>query len=415
MTYAFYFDSSACSGCKACQAACKDKHNLPVGILWRRVYEVSGGGWTRRDNAWVNDVFAYNLSMACNHCAKPICAEVCPARAITKRADGIVLIDADKCIGCKYCSWACPYGAPQYDDEHGCMTKCTFCFDNIDAGLPPACVAACPLRTLEFATESTGKKKANSVLYVFPVAENVYPLPQASLTEPALVIKPHKDAHRANEQLAQIANREEVGRSENREYSLVIFTLLAQMAVGSFGVLAAMMWLENNSSRNLFVVIAPMMVLAMLASFLHLGSPFKAWRAFANLRSSWLSREILLATLFAGASAFVAVTQWLNMGTPSMQNSFIGATALLGIALIISMANVYRLRTITVWNTWATPLAFFRAAFVLGALFVGAPIAFIENTGLIGIVLGIGFGVAFVIEVKNRFVFYASRIKNQSV
>ncbi len=54
------------SGCKACQAACKDKHNLPVGILWRRVYEVAGGGWTRRGEAWLSTVFAYNVSLACN-------------------------------------------------------------------------------------------------------------------------------------------------------------------------------------------------------------------------------------------------------------------------------------------------------------------------------------------------------------
>jgi anaerobic dimethyl sulfoxide reductase subunit B (iron-sulfur subunit) len=68
--YAFYFDSSACSGCKACQVACKDKHNLEVGRLWRRVYEVSGGGWQRQGQAWTTSAFAYNLSLACNHCAK---------------------------------------------------------------------------------------------------------------------------------------------------------------------------------------------------------------------------------------------------------------------------------------------------------------------------------------------------------
>ena len=65
---AFYFDSSACSGCKACQMACKDKHGLHVGLLWRRVYEVTGGGWARRGEAWLSSVFAYNVSLACNHC-----------------------------------------------------------------------------------------------------------------------------------------------------------------------------------------------------------------------------------------------------------------------------------------------------------------------------------------------------------
>ncbi len=84
--YAFHFDSSACAGCKACQIACKDKHGLEVGRLWRRVYEVTGGGWQRDGDAWSPDVFAFHLSIACNHCARPICAEVCPARALRQRA-----------------------------------------------------------------------------------------------------------------------------------------------------------------------------------------------------------------------------------------------------------------------------------------------------------------------------------------
>jgi DMSO reductase iron-sulfur subunit len=112
--------------------ACKDRDGLKVGLLWRRVYEVAGGGWTRRGEAWSSSVFAYNISLACNHCEKPICAEVCPTRAITRRADGIVLLDPAKCVGCKYCSWACPYGAPQYDDEAGTMSKCTFCAEDLN-------------------------------------------------------------------------------------------------------------------------------------------------------------------------------------------------------------------------------------------------------------------------------------------
>jgi len=201
--YAFYFDSSACSGCKACQVACKDKHGLEVGRLWRRVYEVSGGDWIQVGDAWTSSVFAYNLSIACNHCEKPICVEVCPAGAIYKRADGIVLIETDQCLGCGYCSWACPYGAPQYNEEKGYMTKCTFCVDNIDAGLAPACVAACPLRALDY-----GEREELETRYA--KISNLFPLPDARLTNPALVITPHKDAVRARNEPACVGNREEV-------------------------------------------------------------------------------------------------------------------------------------------------------------------------------------------------------------
>lgn len=185
--YAFYIDSSACSGCKACQVACKDNNQLPVGINWRRVVEVSGGDWVQSGAAWLCSVYAYNLSMACNHCVRPICIEVCPAKAIHKRPDGIVLIDATKCLGCRYCAWACPYGAPQYDQSRGHMTKCDFCVEELEQGLPPACVAACPLRALDFGELSELEARYGPL-------PHVRPMPANALTEPALLLTPHKDA-----------------------------------------------------------------------------------------------------------------------------------------------------------------------------------------------------------------------------
>jgi anaerobic dimethyl sulfoxide reductase subunit B len=203
--YAFHFDASACSGCKACQAACKDKNGLAAGLLWRRVYEVAGGGWERRNAAWLSSVYAYSISLACNHCSLPICMEVCPSVAITKRADGVVLLDSSKCLGCRYCSWACPYGAPQYNEAAGHMTKCDFCADLIDAGMPPSCVAACPMRALDFGT-------LDQLEMCYGAKRTIHPLPEATLTDPALVLTPHRDSDTAARERARIANREEVSQ-----------------------------------------------------------------------------------------------------------------------------------------------------------------------------------------------------------
>ncbi len=201
--YAFYFDSNVCSGCKACQMACKDKHDLEVGRLWRRVYEISGGEWEKKDNLWRPGVFVYNLSIACNHCEDPICKKSCPSKAISKRADGIVVINRKKCLGCRYCEWGCPYSSPQYDKTSGTMSKCHFCFDLLDQGEVPACVSACPMRALDFGDLSELRQK-------YVGSNQVSPLPAPSLTGPAVIIKPHRDSKRAEIEKVRISNSEEV-------------------------------------------------------------------------------------------------------------------------------------------------------------------------------------------------------------
>lgn len=183
----FYVNVANCTGCKACEIACKDKSNLPSGVRWRRVYEFGGGDWVQDGEQVVpSGVFSYFVSNACNHCEKPICMEVCPASAISKRDDGIVLIDADKCIGCRYCSWACPYGAPQFNEEAKVMTKCNFCYDLQAQGEKPACVDGCPYRVLEFGDIEELKAKHGNL-------NNVAPMPDPSLTKPAVVYSPHKN------------------------------------------------------------------------------------------------------------------------------------------------------------------------------------------------------------------------------
>jgi anaerobic dimethyl sulfoxide reductase subunit B (iron-sulfur subunit) len=356
---AFYFDSSACSGCKACQAACKDKHNLPVGLLWRHVYEVTGGGWTRSGEAWLSDVFAYNLSISCNHCERPICVEVCPTQAMQKRVDGIVVVDQAKCVGCQYCSWACPYDAPQYDRAHGHMTKCDFCADNLAAGLPPACVAACPMRVLDV------REKQDA-------SASVKPLPAESLTQPALMIKPHQAAQRES----TLANVEEVSVPHTSERSLIAFTLLAQMAVGATWFLSFM----QPHSRAALAVIALIMLGGLLASFLHLGTPLNAWRSIRNLRTSWLSREVLCAALFTVSLGGVLITGGIGIWLADA----------IGLALIVSMAQVYRLRTMPAWNRRPTMVSFFVTTLLLGSVLCGAlitagPVLALGPISLIGL------------------------------
>ncbi|MBN1452980.1 MAG: dimethylsulfoxide reductase subunit B [Anaerolineales bacterium] len=398
MTYAFTFDASACTGCKACQIACKDKNNLPVGVLWRRVYEVSGGSWQRQGGAWATDVFAYNLTVACNHCVHPKCAGVCPTDAYVQREDGIVYIDESKCIGCGYCAWACPYTAPQYNPEAGHMSKCNFCMDNIDAGLPPSCVAACPMRALDFVeireqeVESSDQLSVtNYQLWSLPASEHPFPLPNFSRTEPHLEIKPHKAMENSLEKA--VSNREEIKPAKNKsELSLVAFTLLSQIAAG----MAMLSFFSRPLSISLLIAIGGLISAGGLVSFLHLGTKKNAWRAVMHLQKSWFSREILMLGLFGGS--------WLvSLARPGMGKL---PFALCGIGLVYSMAQVYRLRSVPAWDTNRTLLAFVISTILLGGLglevvdvCVAVPEVGEPHTAL---VVAIGLIVALLLALAER-------------
>lgn len=196
----FAVDLSGCTGCKACQLACKDKHRLGPGVLWRRVVEVAGGGWERDGSTWRDASWTYYVSVACMHCDRPICVEVCPTKAMTKGEDGIVTVDSERCMGCRYCEWACPYGAPQFDAASGVVTKCDLCSDHLAVGRDPACVEACPMRVLLVEDLEVGGSRG----------ADTFPLPPSDLTEPRTRLAPHRDVGRAAIGPSRIGNEEEL-------------------------------------------------------------------------------------------------------------------------------------------------------------------------------------------------------------
>jgi sulfite dehydrogenase (quinone) subunit SoeB len=160
-------DLDTCVGCQACVTSCKE-WNTGGQMAPLTDTKPYGGG---ADGVWFNRVHTYeqtgcgenggsrtvHFPRSCLHCEEPACVTVCPTGASYKRSsDGIVLVDESKCIGCKLCSWACPYGAREFDVDVGVMKKCTLCVDRIyNQNLPetdrvPACVAACPTSARHF-------------------------------------------------------------------------------------------------------------------------------------------------------------------------------------------------------------------------------------------------------------------------
>ncbi len=166
-----------------------------------------------------------------------------------------------------------------------------------------------------------------------------------------------------------------------REWALISFTILAQMSVGSFLVLGAIhllaqrragMEAADRLADRALLAIGPVLVLGMIASLLHLGNPFAAYRAVTNVASSWLSREILFTVLFGVAGASFAFMQWRKMRSFTVRNIVAWIAGLIGLGLVYSMTQVYMLRTVPVWDSFATPVSFFVTTFLLGALAVGS-------------------------------------------
>jgi len=171
-----------------------------------------------------------------------------------------------------------------------------------------------------------------------------------------------------------------------REFALVAFTILAQMSVGTFLILGVVHYFvsrqagaeqaEQMNNRAL-IAVGPVLGLAILVSLFHLGNPLIAYNAIANTGSAWLSREVLFSTLFFVVGAIFAFMQWRRISTATVRNLIAGIAALIGLALVYSMSQIYQIRTVPAWNTLATPVTFFTTTFLLGTLAVGT--AYVAN------------------------------------
>lgn len=205
--YGFYFDSARCTGCKTCVMACKDFHNHSTDIAFRQVYEYGGGSWAEgKDGLWTNEVFAYYVSDACNHCAQPACVEVCPQTSMKKDEEtGLVFNDPETCIACSSCANACPYGAPAINEEANISVKCDGCYERVVAGGMPICVEACPLRALEFGDIEELRAKYGDNADIAPLAD-------PSLTQPSITVLNPKGAKPFNDETGAVLNANELVR-----------------------------------------------------------------------------------------------------------------------------------------------------------------------------------------------------------
>lgn len=363
--YRFHFDMTRCIGCQCCVVACNEQNNNPAGVNWRRVGEIEGGQYP--------DTKRFHLSMACNHCLDPACLTGCPTEAYIKlEENGVVEHKEEECIGCGYCTWNCPYSVPQFNPERKIVTKCDMCHHRLADGLAPACVAACPEQAIRIEKVNVAEWRKNHTEADAPS------VPESGITISTTRITVPKEI--PQEMLR--ANRHRV-EPEQPHTPLIFMTVLTQLAAGGFMTL----WLGEILS-HIFDFLKPLQDflkfgacgllivtgVALLVSIFHLGRPLHAYKALKMWRRSWLSREVLLFTLFSFSGAIFATLllaeNYFGFKLPyGMHLVFGGVVSLLGMAGIFASAKIYRVPARPAWNTVRTPLRFFLTGFILGPLF----------------------------------------------
>jgi len=350
MRKGFIYNHDLCVGCKACSAACMLENQWEFRA--RNIYSHNFESFLPEP--------VINLSLACNHCEDPLCLKGCPSLAYYRDTlSGAVIIDPEKCIGCRYCIWNCPYDAPKLNGEKGLIEKCHFCYHRLNEGRDPACSSACPTGALSFgeiqekinydgydwipekkinpALQLTGSKK-NKPLIIVPEITSVEPVP------------------------GKITERKNI----TGEISLIIFTFLATLSVA-----CKLAGFDKSFGPERFIPVS-MILIAGLFSLFHLKSKTKAWRSVVNIGRSPLSREIFI---------FLVYGIMLALSLAVQSSSLDGLVVTSGILLLIAIDSIYT------WKSF-NPLMIFHSgqSFLTGLLaasfLINAVVPFIFIAGI---------------------------------
>ena len=282
MTKGFIFDLNKCVGCHACVVACQIENGKDQHQPWREISTFNSFQHPKLP------VFYYSL--ACNHCEDAPCLESCPALAYTKDESlNTIVHHADRCIGCKYCTWACPYDAPKYINSKGIVEKCTLCTNRLEEELKPACANLCPTGALDFQEIELQEQSR------IPGFTEIGVKPGIKIIELRKKSPPIKQSI-VSEKEEKLFTKLELNTpskvSLRKEWALIPFTILvalltAFLSANVLGFIEVDPWLFMGAGA-----------LALVLSSIHLGKKLKAWRSVLNIKNSWLSREILFYGLF---------------------------------------------------------------------------------------------------------------------
>lgn len=395
--YGMVIDLETCVGCHSCTIACKVSNGTPPGVHFASVIEHEVGTYPNARREF--------LPVLCNHCEDAPCVDVCPTGASYKRADGIVAVHSDICIGCRACDTACPYGHRHYIEPgalrtgyfndgltkfeelkyerwtDGTVSKCDFCMERTDQGLQPACVETCPPISRHFGDLSDPDSNVSRLLRE---RESFTLLPEAG-TEPRVsYLKPRS----ASRRIAGGAALEEADagaiwaaalQGGRKGFSTGV------RYIGHMGGLEAFSFYGESLGGALFVlaVIAGMwppavlgiglVGLAVIALLAHLGRPLRSWRAISRPGRSWISRGTL------AIAAFIPFAVLSLLATPLREAATFVALALAVMIAFYGGLLLRSYRAIRFWRGPFLPLGFAAQGFASAATLLTAWIALFDR------------------------------------
>lgn len=409
--HGFYFNADNCIACHACESACSEKNDVSSHMAFRSVGFVEGGTYPAYQRI--------NISMACNHCDNPVCLKGCPTRAYTKFAEyGAVLQDPDICFGCGYCTWVCPYNAPQLDPVKGQVSKCNMCVDRLEVGLKPACVSACLGNALDFGVIEDvpeNRSQAKTAIPGFPDTSITHPnirfqqtrTPQRDMNRvDSTALKYHKEGNDgdfkpqldAKHGFKRLFNLKTLfGSHENAH---IAFTLTTQAVIGAFLLIIAMPFINalSLSTTALNVLLPVLVIIAATGLFklnMHLGKPHRFYRGFYNLKWSPVSREIAGVSLFfTGLVAYTALNFVNHIAIFAYLQMLFAAIGVFG-ALFggYYMIKLYRIPARPFWNHWHTNASFIATALILGSnllALISLMFGYTSNLAVLSLIFGLG-------------------------
>jgi len=448
--YGMVVDLNRCVGCQTCTIACKHANDTPPEVQWRRVLDVELGSFPSVERLF--------LVTGCQHCEEPPCVPVCPTGATAQRADGLVTMDYDLCIGCSYCAVSCPYQARTivhdqrwyfgketaqekavaHPERLGVMSKCTFCVDRVDAAatngltpgidtdVTPACAASCIAKALHFGDYNNPDSNVSTLVRerkTFKMHEHLGTNPQINYIYDLPNSMPGREAtedETGDEVYGDAAHALTGKRQTLWDWKGATNFILGGMGSGLIIVawLGSIMGLVHAQALPVIDTLgAAIMAIGLLTLLFKIGRPKRILNALRRPQTSWMTREMYIAAVFFAAVALVILPHVLGtapwpQGMAALLDGVVGLTAA---AFLFAQARLlYAAKGIPTWRAPLIPWML-----IATGLFEGLGLLVLINAGSPSMVPGIetvaGFGVVLALTNFALWVSYVRTARAQGI